>query len=516
MFHCALCLVAFAAFALGDGVAQVAIGSSHSEANQVTNGRKVAVIGAGITGASAAYHLRERNPDSGLAITIYEKNHQVGGRIKSTKVYDGAYGSQQVETGAHSFYADDECVQDLIDETGLRSKLRSQTPVKKTVGVWDGRSFLLRAEGDLKARTWRERLRYTWRYGLPKYQFDKWVAKKLPPFQRLLGPYRTIHRNISTDIEELGLIAEKRNCARHCLRNVASPAFSREVVEATTRAWNAQDLTSLNGLASLVAMNPALTNSMAHGQNQRLIDRLVKLADVDLRLNSTVTGIKSSAGRKYRLTVQANEDQDQPLRDADADFDSIIIAAPLQMAKLEFDIGGVSLANALSPYVARHVTHFTSPEPDTLSPAFFNVSTVNEIPETIFTAASNGVLNPEFFSIESSHAHFGRNGCVLESEHLYKVVSAAPLEDAMILRLLGKRPNSSLEANGIQWVHRQAWHHAFPEHSKHAMLDDVEIADSIFYTGAGEEIASSLEISCRMGRLAANLLHYSYMPPLEV
>ena len=89
----------------------------------------------------------------------------MGGRINSAKVYDGVY-AQEVETGAVSFYADDECVQSLIDETGLRRKLEPYYPVKQSVGVWDGANFIIRGERDLKGRTWTDWARYVWRYGL--------------------------------------------------------------------------------------------------------------------------------------------------------------------------------------------------------------------------------------------------------------------------------------------------------------------------------------------------------------
>ena len=41
------------------------------------------------------------------------------------------------------------------------------------------------------------------------------------------------------------------------------------------------------------------------------------------------------------------------------------------------------------------------------------------------------------------------------------------------------------------------------------MLNDIEINDGIFCTGVGEEIVSSLKVSCRMGLLAADLLYHS-------
>lgn len=90
---------------------------------------------------------------------------------------------------------------------------------------------------------------------------------------------------------------------------------------------------------------------------------------------------------------------------------------------------------------------------------------------------------------------------------MYKVVTASPLPDTMILNLLGQEPDRALQDAGVRWGHRQEWKHAFLEYDGGAMLHNMEIADGMFYTGVGEEVLNSLEMSCRTGRRAANLLY---------
>jgi protoporphyrinogen oxidase len=353
LFYPLLCTLFLLASALGDGDAQIVLNSPSPEADKATGVARFAIIGAGIAGASATYHLREEYHGTWVDITVYEVGYQMGGRNRSTKVYDGAYGSQRVETGAHSFYANDGCIQYLIDETGLRQKLEPHYPRKKAVGVWDGTSFILRDEHDLKARTWGRWIRYTWRYGLSVHRVRIWMAEKFPQIQRLLGAYEIVDRNIPEVIDRLGLTAEKEKCAQSCLHNLTSSDFSREVVQVTTRAWHAQDLTAPNGLAALVAMNPAVTDSIwpASGGISKLIDRLIKLSDVDLRFDNTVTRTQRSEQRKYRLTIRADGRQDQSPSNEEADNDAIIIAAPLQSARIDFNIG-IHVANALTPYAS--------------------------------------------------------------------------------------------------------------------------------------------------------------------
>lgn len=492
---------------------QVALKSPFSKDDRAPHPPKVAIIGAGIAGASAAYHLHDRYAHANLDVTIYEANPQVGGRIKSAKVYDGAYTFQQVETGAQSFYADDECVQSLIDETGLRRKLEPHYPVKKSVGVWDGASFILQGKGDLKARTWTDWARYAWAYGFSVNNMRKWLSEKLPLFRRLLGRWEYVNRNIPGDIENLGLTAELKSNAWSFLQNLTSPEFAREIVQATTRAWFGQNLVTMHGLAALAAMNPAAIDSVISGGNYKLIERLIKLSDIDPHLNSTVTKIERSPVRKYRLNVKtpSHNDDQSPSNYEEADYDAIIIAAPLQMANIEFDIDIHIATRSPRPGTSRQVTHFTSPNP--LSPTYFNLSTSSSMPSKIYTITSADIPPPPFFSIEHSLASFRLDGCIEESENMYKVVTAAPLLDATILNLLGQDPDRALEDAEVRWVHREEWKHAFLEYDGGALLDDIELADGIFYTGAGEEVVSSLEMSCRMGRRAADLFYYEKFAP---
>jgi hypothetical protein len=119
----------------------------------------------------------------------------------------------------------------------------------------------------------------------------------------------------------------------------------------------------------------------------------------------------------------------------------------LQGAELDLDLD-VHVTDALTPYVERQVTHFTTPELDTLSPSFFNVSTAGEIPEKIFTTMGT-TSDPDFFSIDSSTAYLGMNGCIVESENLYRMVSTVPVEDGMIAKLLGRHQNSTLDDLGV-------------------------------------------------------------------
>jgi isorenieratene synthase len=83
-------------------------------------GRKVAVVGAGLAGLSAAVTLGRR----GFAVTLHEKNAYLGGKIGAWPVSlpDGSL--QFVEHGFHAFFRHYYNLNAFLDSLGLRSGFR--------------------------------------------------------------------------------------------------------------------------------------------------------------------------------------------------------------------------------------------------------------------------------------------------------------------------------------------------------------------------------------------------------
>jgi oxygen-dependent protoporphyrinogen oxidase len=60
--------------------------------------RRVAVIGGGLAGLSAALRLHDQHPE--IQITVYERSHRIGGKLAT-----GELGGHLIETGAEAFLA---------------------------------------------------------------------------------------------------------------------------------------------------------------------------------------------------------------------------------------------------------------------------------------------------------------------------------------------------------------------------------------------------------------------------
>ena len=74
---------------------------------------KVAVIGSGITGASAAYHIHETASDHlPVDISVFEALPRVGGHIDSVAAH--GQNIKDLETGAAVFFAQDSCLKGVM------------------------------------------------------------------------------------------------------------------------------------------------------------------------------------------------------------------------------------------------------------------------------------------------------------------------------------------------------------------------------------------------------------------
>ena len=83
---------------------------------------KIAIIGAGISGLSAAYYLNSLSKDENfdIEIDIFEKNGHAGGNI-STKIENGFV----IEEGADSFITSKPWGVDLCEKLGIEEQLIS-------------------------------------------------------------------------------------------------------------------------------------------------------------------------------------------------------------------------------------------------------------------------------------------------------------------------------------------------------------------------------------------------------
>lgn len=181
--------------------------------------------------------------------------------------------------------------------------------------------------------------------------------------------------------------------------------FQFDTVQSCTRARHSQNLANISGFASLTATASSKSTSIHRG-NVRLIERLIEQSEADLHVESHVEMISSGHERRWRLLTTGQRSALTHDSEA-AEFDVVIIAAPLQSSKMVVDNIDTFSDAALPPYVESHVTHFITPREISLSFLGFQRNTT--LPDDLLTTTTR-LHNPHILSISTEKICYKR-GC---------------------------------------------------------------------------------------------------------
>jgi hypothetical protein len=214
-----------------------------------------------------------------------------------------------VETGSSLFRTEDFCVQAAIDDAGLRRKVVNSLYPRTTAGVWDGGSFILHRAQDLKSRTAMDLIRDTWKYGLKVRRFQALVKEKLCRFRELYAEEHYATYDPLESIQQTGLQVEAKMPASQYLQEQGvSQAYVHDIVQPTVRKLFGHDLSDLNALSAVIAMDPSRTLRLDVAPNgtEGLLRRLIRLSEASIQLNTRVSSIRKSSEGKFFLKHSGN------------------------------------------------------------------------------------------------------------------------------------------------------------------------------------------------------------------
>lgn len=288
--------------------------------------------------------------------------------------------------------------------------------------------------------------------------------------------------------------------------------FATDIIQASTRVNYGQNLNVIHGLETMVCM--AIDGAMQiEGGNWQIFDRMVAASDASAILNTTVYEISRSKGRynvKY-LTQHSdgNASSTEP-------FDTIVLAAPWQFAKINIEKDILKRVPDEIPYVTLHVTLFASNR--TINPLFFNITTGAEVPTTVLTTLPpdakmpanqpEGVGPAGFFSISTLRQVI--NPETLEIEHLYKIFSPKAIDSEFLSKLLGADVPTDLDSisakdSPVSWYYPHVWQ-SYPVELPRITFEDSELARGFYYTSGMESFISTMETMALMGKNVAQLV----------
>ena len=231
---------------------------------------------------------------------------------------------------------------------------------------------------------------------------------------------------------------------------------------------------------------------------------MLKISEAKVRLNTRVSHISPGIHRRWKLQTEATGFSQGHIEPEIDEYDVVIITAPFASNQIQLNsLPSIeALTSNVRPYAERQVTLFSTKH--RLAPSYFNQAEGTTVPETILTAPNEdaSATHCGIYSITvADRVSPPDSGDVIdERELVYKVISSELFSDDDIASLLelpqmqGTTQNtksSSLSSQGVTWIHRQAWPHAYPEFGEsQPLLDNIEIATDLFYTSDAEIVLS--------------------------
>ncbi|KAK8845403.1 hypothetical protein IAR55_006116 [Kwoniella newhampshirensis] len=469
------------------------------DAQNQFSGKRVAIIGAGASGSSAAFFMRratrtlERRlgleEDSGKGvgeIVVFEKEGYVGGRSTTVHPHSDERTIPQ-ELGASIFVAANKNMMKAAKHFNLT--LIDPSYGERGLGIWDGNQFLYSTSAtDSTTSSWLDTARALMRYGPFSYTRTKSaVADLLKRFERLYDPAWLAQRGRVDSIEDfaetVGLGREfTTRTGEDWAKNVVkvSDRWMGEIMEGGTRVNYATDLNLIHALGAGVSL-AASGASQVQGGNWQIFQNMLDDSKAKMHLGTEVVDIISSSksdGNAPRFHIKTNRTE---LND-DEPFDVVFFAAPWYSSPIAEGITkSISEKIPHQKYVHLHVTYLTTTRRHPI-PSFFGLPDDAYIPNTIITTGvtsrQQAVPPPRFQSISWHGETYPGSG-----EYAVKIFSLTRLPERFLVEMLGEEPS---------WLLRKEWN-SYPQLRPLATYAPVEPVKGLQYLGAMESWVSTME-----------------------
>ncbi|EMD32466.1 hypothetical protein CERSUDRAFT_118802 [Gelatoporia subvermispora B] len=477
------------------GPIQVPVSIPQSTSTTVSIPNKVAIIGAGAGGSSAAFWIAKAKERFGLdvEVDVFEKNDYIGGR--STVVYPyGNSSLEPVELGASIFVKANKNLWRATEEFELdRIGFGDDDNV---MGIWDGSKFRLTTGGGFLSGWW-DRVKIIWRYGFnAPTRTQAIVASMLDEYLELYAKTAPRFDNITDLTQTMGWthwIAQ--TTAEFFDSRGIDRRFTRELIEAATRVnygQNVDKIHALEGLCSLAATGA----SSVKGGNFQIFEQFLERSGARVHLNTSVTALTqhSGDGESGWLVTTSKAAQPQAYR-------AVVLAAPFHTSSIALAAQVALPSIPEQPYVHLHVTLLStsSPAPDA---AYFGLLSGTAPTEVLTTwdGVREGGLKPEFNSLTYHGLVRDKDEQVVEGplgkEWIVKIFSPEKIEDAWLERIFEGK---------VGWVHRKEWD-AYPVLPPTTTFPPIRLAQGLYYVNAFEPFISTMETETVAARNAIDLL----------
>jgi prenylcysteine oxidase / farnesylcysteine lyase len=408
---------------------------------------KLAVIGAGVGGCSAAYFAQKYLPNT--KVTVFESQQGVGGRILSQK----AYGAN-LELGAAFFNGSNRIILELKNDLELSAQ---QVEQYGDFMIWDGANIVFRSNQNGLINNFKI--------------FSKYKSSVLNTI-RLLNKAKRKFSNFylqqeknPTEIDSLFESAGLKEFTQKTFDILLGEAginqkFIDETAAPITRTIYSQnaDLGGFAGLGALIGVYGYPIYHFDEG-NGTLPANLIEKSNAQVNQSQKVTNIEKTSNDQYMVSVGKSTEA----------FDGVIIAAPLELAGIKFE--GINFS-MWEPQKYQPV--YTKIMRGVLDPTFFGLDDDSKMPAIVLTTKDADPIR---------HCSINK---IENDESLVTFTSTEPISDDLFHGVFKSQSAPVLE---------HQWKAAYPMFKPLTKLPPTKLDRRVFYVNAIEPAISSMETS---------------------
>ncbi|XP_076613399.1 prenylcysteine oxidase 1 [Chaetodon auriga] len=455
--------------------------------------QKIAVVGAGIGGAAAAFYLRQ---EFGVAVKIdvFEPG-SVGGRLATVKIGDYEY-----ETGGSVIHPLNLHMKHFIEKLGIPP--RNAVPSK--MAIFDGKELTFE-ESDWFLVNF---FRLLWRYGFNFLRMQMWVESILDKFMRIYQyqqygySFSSAERLLHAMGGDSFLTLMNQTLEETMIGDGFSQIFLNDIVTPITRVNYGQSV-RVNGFVGAVSLAGADSGLWAvDGGNKRVCSGLLYHSNSEL-IPARVTSISVKLRPSKRGTTASFYEVNYVEESGSAHslYDIVVIATPLHQGKSDIAFSG------FSPPIPSHYPGRYQQIVSTLVHGLVNMSYL-------------GTTEPASDFTVSDVLTTGSKGCAINSlssvdpVHIPQGYKRPPASQAKVWKVFSPEPLSQKQLQDIflSWdsVSETKWL-AYPSYRPpQRQTPPFILHNRMYYLNAVEWAASAMEMSAISARNVALLAHHRW------
>ena len=474
----------FKSLALLVVVVLLLVGSGH----QLVGSRRprIAILGAGLGGTGAAYFLHER-----LAADIHvfkQKDEAVGGRAYVIQV-DG----RDYEAGGSVFHISNQYMMSLSDQFGLQKRIEPDGKL----GVYDGSGFTYLDTGWPFVKY----LKLLYRYGTKIFFINSYISSMLDKFTSIYEyqAYGYTFESVPeflTSLDPFFLNLTEVTAFTYFSRENFPRELTDELVTGIMRGNYGQDC-NLHAFVAMISLCGAQDDSLRsiRGGNKVLAERMLQESGATLH-NTPVVRVKElKEGTEIFYVVDTMEDD--PSLPKDHKFDYVIIAHPLELSGVQFDLLRQKPSKQVKREFQKTVGTFVQGR---VNPKFFGLDDLTQVPDAILTTE---MVDP---SVDFSTLQKVIPVNVVDPEEMRKHLVH---DDNTVWKLWSRKELLDEDLDKIFLTKRKviskSWY-AYPKYRAGQNFPPVVLEDKLIYINAIEWAASAMEMSMIAAKNSALLV----------